>query len=268
MRRRIDYPWAEVIDVLFFSDREVKQKLFARVDAAKRPLIVSQTRTDRFARPVTAREPFVSLNAEFGDLVDVVVVADEGSTEGMWRDPVGDLADRFFPWDKNAAYAAQTGYMLIAGGKVRATVKKRGAKDDLWFLQEALAQHVPGIPQPHPSLRPGQKAERPPRAAPRDPFRESPFREPPRAHRSSRAAPPRADTPPQVPALVEESDPWALLGIAPGTPLPEAKRAFRNLIARYHPDKVAHLAPEFRELAERKTREILDAWRQIEEEGG
>jgi DnaJ-domain-containing protein 1 len=55
-----------------------------------------------------------------------------------------------------------------------------------------------------------------------------------------------------------------VLGIAPGTPKDEARKAFRALIAQYHPDKVAHLAPEFHALAERRTREILEAWAEVE----
>jgi preprotein translocase subunit Sec63 len=57
-----------------------------------------------------------------------------------------------------------------------------------------------------------------------------------------------------------------VLGIAPGTSKEEARKAFRTLVAQYHPDKVAHLAPEFQELAERKTRAILEAWEQLEKE--
>lgn len=56
-----------------------------------------------------------------------------------------------------------------------------------------------------------------------------------------------------------------MLGIARGTPLDEAERVFRALIAQYHPDKVSHLAPEFRELAARRTRETLAAWQVIED---
>ena len=55
-----------------------------------------------------------------------------------------------------------------------------------------------------------------------------------------------------------------MLGIAPGTSKDEAKRAFRALVTQYHPDKVAHMAPEFQELADRKTREILEAWAEVE----
>ena len=215
-----------MIEVLYFSDREVTSKLFARVDGAMRPLLVTQVRQDKFARPVPDREPFASFEREFGDRIDQLVLADEGTAEGMWRDPMGDLAERLFPDDRTQAYAAASGYLLLARGQVEAVLKKTGSAADLRTLQDAAARL--GRPRPRPP-RPGQSAS---------------------------AA---------LNLGAETVDPWALLGIAPGTPEPEAKKAFRNLIAQYHPDKVAHLAPEFRDLAERRTRQILEAWQKIEE---
>lgn len=41
---------------------------------------------------------------------------------------------------------------------------------------------------------------------------------------------------------------------------PEIQERFRTLIASYHPDKVRHLAPELRAMADGKTREILEAY--------
>ncbi len=38
------------------------------------------------------------------------------------------------------------------------------------------------------------------------------------------------------------------------------KRLYRQLIAKYHPDKVQHLGQEFQRLAESKTREINEAY--------
>ena len=37
----------------------------------------------------------------------------------------------------------------------------------------------------------------------------------------------------------------------------------RKLASQYHPDKVASLGPELRELAERKSREITQAYREV-----
>ena len=39
--------------------------------------------------------------------------------------------------------------------------------------------------------------------------------------------------------------------------------AYRKLVQQYHPDKVANLAPEFRELAERRMKEINAAYQRL-----
>lgn len=56
-------------------------------------------------------------------------------------------------------------------------------------------------------------------------------------------------------------DAYATLGLDPSRrPSDEQIReAYRRLAQQYHPDRVSHLAPEFRELAERKFREIKAA---------
>jgi DnaJ-domain-containing protein 1 len=58
-------------------------------------------------------------------------------------------------------------------------------------------------------------------------------------------------------------DPWQVLGIELGASQQEIKTAQRRLAAQYHPDKVAHLAPEFRELAERRMKEINAAYDEL-----
>jgi DnaJ-domain-containing protein 1 len=45
--------------------------------------------------------------------------------------------------------------------------------------------------------------------------------------------------------------------------LDDASAAHRKLAAQNHPDKVANMAPEFRELAEQKMRELNAAYDQI-----
>jgi DnaJ-domain-containing protein 1 len=67
-----------------------------------------------------------------------------------------------------------------------------------------------------------------------------------------------------VPPPAPPQSPWEVLGIPPGSPREEAKKAFRAQIALYHPDKVAHLAPEFQRLAEERTRALLAAWEAID----
>ena len=48
----------------------------------------------------------------------------------------------------------------------------------------------------------------------------------------------------------------------------EAKKAYRALLVQYHPDKVAHLANEFKALAETRTRAIVEAWEAVQRELG
>jgi DnaJ like chaperone protein len=46
-----------------------------------------------------------------------------------------------------------------------------------------------------------------------------------------------------------------VLGITLSASTEEIKIAYRKMASLYHPDKVAHLAPEFREMADRKMKE-------------
>ncbi|NBD10476.1 J domain-containing protein [Corallococcus silvisoli] len=283
--------------VLYFSDKQVREKLFAFVDAAGGLLLVAGVHHDAgMTRPPQAREPFAALEDVFGHVLSQVIVADEGTAEGMWRDPLGDLGDRLYPADKKRAYAVATGYVLLEDGEPRAVVRKHASPaEDLWFLQEALSRLSPSVPAPDPEKRPGHRRPEPaPRAPPRygpasaggsarsdEPREEAGARD--GAGRAGRAGWARDgagartsdETPPRgrravepPPAEPEAKDPWVVLGIERGTPRDEARKAFRVLIAQYHPDKVAHLAPEFHVLAERRTREILDAWEALERDAG
>jgi hypothetical protein len=56
---------------------------------------------------------------------------------------------------------------------------------------------------------------------------------------------------------------FSVLGLQPGASLEDASSAHRSLASQNHPDKVAHMASEFRELAERKMRELNSAYEQI-----
>jgi DnaJ like chaperone protein len=51
-----------------------------------------------------------------------------------------------------------------------------------------------------------------------------------------------------------------VLGITVSASTDEIKIAYRKMASLYHPDKVAHLAPEFREMADRKMKEINTAY--------
>lgn len=60
-----------------------------------------------------------------------------------------------------------------------------------------------------------------------------------------------------------EPDPCVVLGIPSGASGAEIQRAYRERVKEYHPDRVADLGPELRELAHRKTVEIQQAWQAL-----
>jgi len=69
---------------------------------------------------------------------------------------------------------------------------------------------------------------------------------------------------PVAPSPPPPADPWKILGIARDAPPPEVRRAFRARMAEYHPDKVATLGVELRELAEEKSKAITAAYAALE----
>jgi preprotein translocase subunit Sec63 len=68
-------------------------------------------------------------------------------------------------------------------------------------------------------------------------------------------------------SAVEDSpkvdDPYSILGASPQDSDDEIKRKYKKLIADYHPDRVANLGIELRDLAERKTKAINNAYAAI-----
>ena len=60
---------------------------------------------------------------------------------------------------------------------------------------------------------------------------------------------------------------YDLLEILPAASLEEVKRAFRQQIARYHPDKVQHLGKEFQAMAAERAAELTEAYRVLSHEG-
>src|SRR3954470_14307597 len=52
-----------------------------------------------------------------------------------------------------------------------------------------------------------------------------------------------------------------MLSVPPAAPADEIKKAFRREIARYHPDKVQHLGPEFQEMAAGIAADLTEAYR-------
>lgn len=71
---------------------------------------------------------------------------------------------------------------------------------------------------------------------------------------------------PQIPAqpgqasLEQLSRAWTVLGVPPGTAPTEITARYRALLGEYHPDRYATAPVEFRELAETKTREVVNAY--------
>jgi len=60
-----------------------------------------------------------------------------------------------------------------------------------------------------------------------------------------------------------KKDPYEVLGLARSASLDEVKDAYRQLANKYHPDKVNHLGDEFKELAEKRFKEIQEAYQEL-----
>lgn len=60
---------------------------------------------------------------------------------------------------------------------------------------------------------------------------------------------------------------YELLDVRPDAPADDIKKAFRREIARYHPDKVQHLGPEFQEIAATRAAELTEAYRVLMDDG-
>lgn len=65
------------------------------------------------------------------------------------------------------------------------------------------------------------------------------------------------------PGSGEKKDPYMVLGIERGAPPEAIKKAYRELAATYHPDKFAHLGEDFQKTAEKRFKEIHEAYRTL-----
>jgi DnaJ-domain-containing protein 1 len=72
-----------------------------------------------------------------------------------------------------------------------------------------------------------------------------------------------ADSSQQFPPV----EPWHVtLGVSPNASADEIKAAYRQLIAQYHPDKVAQLGPELQDLATQMSAHINAAYQEARRE--
>jgi DnaJ like chaperone protein len=62
-------------------------------------------------------------------------------------------------------------------------------------------------------------------------------------------------------------DPYRILGIARDASIEEIKHAYRELASKYHPDKLEHLGDEFKVLAEKRFKEIQQAYQELTGKG-
>ena len=68
--------------------------------------------------------------------------------------------------------------------------------------------------------------------------------------------------------LGESGRAWEILGIPPDSAIEEIKAAYRQLLLKHHPDKVANLGPEFVKVAEERFKAIQQAYEEIRREKG
>lgn len=66
--------------------------------------------------------------------------------------------------------------------------------------------------------------------------------------------------PEDLTADFSQMDPYTLLDVSPQASPQEIKAAYKRAVARYHPDKVAHLGREFQDLAHKKLLAIQQAY--------
>lgn len=63
----------------------------------------------------------------------------------------------------------------------------------------------------------------------------------------------------------KQFDPYDVLDLTPGATRGQLDATYRKLMTQYHPDKVAHLGPELREVAHEKSVEITRAYEMLKD---
>jgi len=61
----------------------------------------------------------------------------------------------------------------------------------------------------------------------------------------------------------QSADPYEVLGVPQEITNDEIERAYRDLLKKYHPDRVQHLGAEFQEMAEERAKAINEAYAKI-----
>ena len=68
---------------------------------------------------------------------------------------------------------------------------------------------------------------------------------------------------PEEGSRLPSKSPHEILGVADDADDAEIKSAYQKAVRENHPDKVADMSQELRDLAEKKTREVNDAYEQL-----
>ena len=74
------------------------------------------------------------------------------------------------------------------------------------------------------------------------------------------AAPEADDAPEDQAADADDTSPWAVLGLVEGSPWEAVERARRSLLQQYHPDRLGHVSPLVRQLAETAFKRVGEAY--------
>ena len=70
----------------------------------------------------------------------------------------------------------------------------------------------------------------------------------------------RADNPVREKEGSISFDPWFVLGISPGSTQAAIRKAYREKLTMYHPDKVAHLGKDLQDMADLRAKDINRAY--------
>lgn len=64
-------------------------------------------------------------------------------------------------------------------------------------------------------------------------------------------------------SIKKHKDPYEILQVSRNASQEEIRLAYKDLVAKYHPDKVLHLGEEFQQLAEDRFKEIQEAYQKL-----